>query len=207
MSFILEALKKAESERLRGAVPDLHHMPVTALPSHQQRSLFFSPLFWIVITLGLGVLLAIVYFTSTTMMAPASAALSSPTAANVAPAVQTQIPRAPSMPSMASTPLTPVRRAPSPPAPPSTVSNAEVVLPVPTPLPLRNELPANIQQSIPQFVVGGYIYADRAEDRSVILNQKLRHEGELVAPDLVLEKMTRSGMVFNFRGQHFVQSY
>ncbi len=194
MSFILEALKKAESERLRGAVPDLHHMPVTALPSSQQRSIFFSPLFWIVITLGLGVLLAIVYFTSRA-------------AANVAPAVQTQIPRAPSIPSMASTQRTPVRRAPPTSAPPSTIPNPEVAMPTSTSLPLRNELPAHIQQSIPQFIVGGYIYADKAEDRSVILNQKLRHEGELVAPDLVLEKMTRSGMVFRFRGQHFVQSY
>ena len=69
------------------------------------------------------------------------------------------------------------------------------------------DLPEAVQRTIPPISVGGYIYAAKPAGRSVLINKKLVREGDQVAPDLVLERMTPNGMVFNFRGTRFRTSY
>lgn len=69
------------------------------------------------------------------------------------------------------------------------------------------ELPQDIQSQIPPLTVNGYIYSDKPAERTVLINQRLLREGEQVAPDLRLEKLTPSGMVLNFRGHRYRTSY
>jgi general secretion pathway protein B len=65
------------------------------------------------------------------------------------------------------------------------------------------DLPQNIQAELPAIVVNGYIYAKTPSDRSVLMNQKLLHEGDQVAPGLVLEKMLPKAAILNYRGYRF----
>jgi general secretion pathway protein B len=58
MSYILEALRRAESERERKrGVPGLHAQPVPTSAADDGRSPRFKPWWWVVIGLGAGVLL------------------------------------------------------------------------------------------------------------------------------------------------------
>jgi general secretion pathway protein B len=74
-------------------------------------------------------------------------------------------------------------------------------------VPTLQELPASVQQSLPALTIGGYIYAERPADRSVIINQKLLREGDQVVPGLILEKMTPKEMQLNYRGQRYRAPY
>ena len=65
------------------------------------------------------------------------------------------------------------------------------------------DLPQNIQAELPAIVVNGYIYAKTPSDRSVLMNQKLLHEGDQVAPGLVLEKMLPKGAILSYKGYRY----
>jgi general secretion pathway protein B len=69
------------------------------------------------------------------------------------------------------------------------------------------DLPANIQRELPQVSVNGYIYAKNPLDRSVLINKRLLHEGDTIAPDLLLEKMTPKGAILNFKGYRYRISF
>ncbi|MYN43372.1 GspB domain-containing protein, partial [Duganella sp. FT109W] len=65
------------------------------------------------------------------------------------------------------------------------------------------DLPEPIQRAIPPVAVGGYIYSKNAADRLLLVDKVLRHEGEEVAPGLLLEKLQPKEAVFNFRGYRY----
>jgi general secretion pathway protein B len=223
MSYILDALKKAEHERQLGAVPHLHApASVTALPvnTHTPRS---------IMALLVGLVLAVVILALLIWLRPWSSdsvyTLTIRTAkadlsgqpAPVAPALMRVAPplRAPPV-ETASVQALPAAQPAKVPAPPAQVPAPPRPLPAPAVAPPQTageslaalrELPEKIQQQIPPLTVSGYIYADQPADRSVIINSKFIREGDPVAPDLVLEKLTPSGMILNFRGYRYRTSY
>jgi general secretion pathway protein B len=69
------------------------------------------------------------------------------------------------------------------------------------------DLPEPIQRSIPPVTVGGYIYSKNAADRLLLIDKILRHEGEEVAPGLILEKLQPKEAVFNFKGYRYRVPY
>jgi general secretion pathway protein B len=75
------------------------------------------------------------------------------------------------------------------------------------PLAGLRDLPEHIQKEMPAMLINGYIYANRPSDRSMIINNKLMHEGEQVAPGLTLEKMLPREAVMNYRGYRYRVSY
>jgi len=54
---------------------------------------------------------------------------------------------------------------------------------------------------------GGYMYSSNPSDRLLIVDKALRHEGEEVAPGLVLEKLLPRAAVMNFRGTRYRVAY
>lgn len=74
-------------------------------------------------------------------------------------------------------------------------------------LPSLRELPGSLQQQIPTLAMGGYIYSKNPADRLLLVDKVLRHEGEEVAPGLVLEKLQPKSAVFNFRGTRYRVPY
>ena len=69
------------------------------------------------------------------------------------------------------------------------------------------DLPAAIQRELPPVTITGYLYARNPADRSAVINKKLLHEGESIAPDLVLDKLTPKGAVLNYKGYRYRISY
>lgn len=70
-------------------------------------------------------------------------------------------------------------------------------------LPYARDLPEPIQRSIPTVAMGGYMYSRNPADRLLLVDKVLRHEGEEVAPGLVLDKLLPKAAVFSFRGYRY----
>lgn len=218
MSYILEALKKAQAERARGAVPGVDAQPVPTI-QHQPAVARGA---WIAATLALLAAGALVYWQGPwTSPAPVArvidtpAAQPAPTVAQPAPAApQPEPPKASPSPKVATvpTPVTPkpVRKLGEP-MPGETVPAAAVAAAAPAPAPERiallQDLPAQIQREIPALAVNGYIYASNPSDRSVLINNRLRREGDVLADGFILEKLLPREMVLNYRGYRYRMSY
>jgi general secretion pathway protein B len=70
-------------------------------------------------------------------------------------------------------------------------------------LPLMQQLPDAVQREIPRVAFGGYMYSANPADRLLLVDRALRHEGEEVAPGLVLEKLLPKAAVMNYRGMRY----
>ncbi|GAB3415734.1 hypothetical protein GCM10027318_32390 [Massilia agilis] len=70
-------------------------------------------------------------------------------------------------------------------------------------LPTLNGLPDAVRRDVPKVAFGGYMYSPNPADRLVLVDKTLRHEGEEVAPGLMLEKLLPKGAVLNFRGYRY----
>jgi general secretion pathway protein B len=65
------------------------------------------------------------------------------------------------------------------------------------------ELPEPIRRELPKVAFGGYMYSPNPADRLVLVDKTLRHEGEEVAPGLVLEKLLPKSAVLVYRGYRY----
>ena len=73
--------------------------------------------------------------------------------------------------------------------------------------PTLRELPDNIQREVPTVAIGGYIYSKNPEDRLLLVDKTLRHEGEEVAPGLTLEKLLPKAAVMRYKGYRYRVPY
>jgi general secretion pathway protein B len=244
MSYILEALKKAQAERQLGNAPTIHAPQAEAVQPGVAASR--KPLY---IGLGAGALVVALGGLLVWQRAPAPAAMPP-----LAAAVPAAVPAAPSAtagsasntlevsapPAAAEPPPRPAhvaeaaaRPAPAAMAPPapataapaaaataavpapraaavSTPAPAPVPAPSPSPedsLPYLHQLPDTIQRDVPRVSFGGYMYSANPADRLLLVDKALRHEGEEVAPGLVLEKLLPKAAVMNFRGVRYRVAY
>jgi len=245
MSYILEALKKAQAERQLGNAPTLH--AAQAVPALQpEAATSRKPLF---VGLGAGALVvvlgAVFLWRAGPAPAPAPAApvALAPSAPAAAPApaspavaqaasnsLEVSAPPPPPQPVHAPQP----RVADAAPAPARAVAPvapaAQVRMPAPVPaapartatpapvpaapataaedsLPYLQQLPESVQSGIPRVAFGGYMYSANPADRLLLVDKALRHEGEEVAPGLVLEKLLPRAAVMNYRGVRYRVAY
>ncbi len=61
MSYILDALRRADAERERGAVPSLHAQQYASLPSDEEPRRGPKPLVWVVIALSAALIAALAW--------------------------------------------------------------------------------------------------------------------------------------------------
>jgi len=210
MSYILDALRKAEAERERGSVPGIHAQP--AFAGARPGGAPARSRLWLVVV-ALGVLLAIVVAVVLYLLlargsaseqaarpvAPASAAVAAaavpiaPAASTLAPAVATPVPPAPP----------PVRKARAASAPPAVSAKASATAPTAKTderVYALNELPDDIRRQLPPTLsVGGSMYSPKAADRLVIINGQVLHEGDQLAPDLVVQQIKLKSAVLAFK--------
>ena len=217
MSYILEALKKAQSERQLGTAPTIHTMPIpTASGERDPR----ERLPWLVAA-G-GVLLALAAGLMWWRQGAAPAAPAAPAVLEVtqapAPAV---IVVPPSPPPAAAVPVpvqVPVQVAAAPPAvQPKPAPPPKPVAPAPARdgataapeenLPFLAQLPEQVQRELPKLAFGGYMYSKNPADRLLLIDNVLRHEGQEVAPGLVLEQLQPRAAVMNYRGTRYRVAY
>jgi len=170
MSYILEALKKAQAERQLGNAPTLHAaQPVVSALAASAASR--KPL---LVGLGAGAL----------VVAAGAVFL---WCAGPAPAPATRVAA-----------VVPVSAPPAAGSPAAAPEDS---------LPYLQQLPEPVQREVPRVAFGGYMYSANPADRLLLVDKVLRHEGEEVAPGLILEKLLPRAAVMNYRGVRYRVSY
>ena len=218
MSYILEALRRAEAERQRGAVPGLHGPAPAGLGAGAAmagRPGLPWPAGALIGALG-AVLLVLLLGLA---WAAGAGAWLRPAAVGVAVVpIPTPTPTPtptfppPPLPAPVPAPATTTAPAPAPalatgaaalPARPASTAPLRPPPAVPARLPSWAELPEAQRRQIGSLVVGGAMHADQAALRMVILNGQVFHEGDLAGPELLVQQIRLRSVVLSHRGQRF----
>jgi general secretion pathway protein B len=228
MSYILDALKKAETERALGSIPGLHAQvaanPLPA-PGFGRRRRFRMLALPLAIAFMLALLALAWYRQPAPVIAVAPPPLPAATPATAPNPVATTAPM--TVPAPVATPAPMASAAPVAARAANHTGIAKAPKPVPAAEPLKlkksaspassaatdeplltlRELPEPIQHEIPALTVGGYIYSDNRAERSLLINNKLLREGDEVAAGLRLEKMMPTAAVLNYKGYRYRITY
>jgi general secretion pathway protein B len=213
MSYVLEALRRAEAQRQRGRVPGLEAQPLappapTAAPTAPGR--------WPLLA-GAGLLLlagaggAWLWLAAS---APDRTPAAGPTPVPAAPPVLPTTPATDPAPPPAGVarvqpPAAPALR-PLPPAPapvdektaarPGPMAGPKAGPGVATGRALRpQELPEPDRRQFPALAFGGAIDSPQPEARMLVINGQVWREGEQPAPGLLLERITLRSATFRWR--------
>jgi general secretion pathway protein B len=190
MSYILDALRKSDQQRQRGASPTLL-APQAAAVVPRRRVSRSHVLLTAVVLVGAGIVIGALRPWQTEQTAPATQA-----AAMNAPASSPRPSPVPVQPQMArkSEPQVPARK-PAPAAQPNRPDEEKVLT--------IAELPLSIQREIPAMSISVHAYARASKDRLVSINDRVLREGDYLAPGLRLEQITPKGMILRFKGYRF----
>ncbi len=229
MSYILDALRKADAQRERDPARGIHAQPVHASPperpSHQNRFLL-----WGAAAIGAGLLAVAAWQLAGPAALPVAVAVAPAGVATVvavtppAPALRMTLPVPTVAPGAPATEVLPA--APPPPLP--------VRTPAPTAAPLRdapklaaltgssapapapaasdrvlsvNELPADVQRELPKMAISGGVYSANPAQRMLIVNGQVLGEGAEAAPGVLLEQIRARTAVLSFRGYRYGVAY
>ena len=225
MSYILDALKKSDQQRQRGATPTLQVAQVTVAAPKRPIIIYYGLL--AAVLLGAGIVIGwlrpwqpeqplhetepIAAPAPLTTLAPLTAPpempskksqeFPAPNLTRAGPAVPVAGAMKPSNPTLVSS--APIAAVPMPDKsmPEKSASIAEdaqeqKAIPV-------NELPLQIQQEIPAMTVQLHSYSSKPGERFVYINSSKLREGESLMPGLRLEQITPDGMIFSYKGYRF----
>ena len=70
-------------------------------------------------------------------------------------------------------------------------------------IPLFGALPQSLRQRLPELSISFLAYSRKPPERIVSINGRILREGQTIADDLTLEKITSAGAVLNYRGDRF----
>jgi general secretion pathway protein B len=70
-----------------------------------------------------------------------------------------------------------------------------------------NELPDDIRRQLPAIAVGGSMYSASKADRLLIINGQVLHEGDAIAPGLMLEQIRLKAAVLAFKGYRYAIAF
>lgn len=210
MSYILDALRRADSERERGSVPGIHAQPVP-VPSPQDLARQGTPPWlWIVLGLAFGLLVPLGWW----LLGP-DAPAAAPTSATAPPSIpvapEPVAPQAP--PPVAALPA-PIERRPTT----SELASAERKAAAPTPaaasgaasaprVVARHELPEEIRRQLPPVAVSGSMFSPDPASRFLIINGQVVHEKGELGPDHMLVQIKLRAAVLRFKGQLYEITY
>ena len=219
MSYILDALRRADAERQQGGVPGLH------TPASSQAALPAPPSQWLLWCGAAALLLmlagALAWWWTRPALVVVNAVAAPSTAPSTLPSARpATAPAAVDLPPPATAAPLPivVSAAPVPAAVPTAVPTAmptamptavpeavrtapaSAALPAPAArtVPLQ-QLTSDSRRELPPLVVGGSVWSDSAASRFVILDGQVLREGETVAPGLVLERIQPKSVLLRWR--------
>ncbi|RYF16395.1 MAG: hypothetical protein EOO30_11105 [Comamonadaceae bacterium] len=193
MSYILDALRKADAERERDPARGIHAQPATPADARTGRA---TPGWvWAGAALFGAVLAGFIAWPEEPRPVAAAAPLEAPAPL---PAV------------------VPVATAVSPPAPaplPTLVVARPVsVAPTPAAAPPDRilafaDLPADVQRELPKLVISGGVHSDNAAQRMLVVGGQVVNEGAELAPGVVLEQIRARNAVLRYRGYRYSVAY
>jgi general secretion pathway protein B len=230
VSYILDALRRADAERERGSVPSLHAQPAPPAESREAEVRRVRPSLWLVGGLSLALLASLAWQFVGRDAAPPSPGPTVPSSTPARAEPLDPVPPAPAAEGArrsAGTALPPVPATPPPNAPVQTTPAARVPAatpgrsPTPAPaasaapvapaaearIPTQAELPEEIRRQLPALSVGGSIYSNHAASRFLIVNGQIFHEKDRLMPGLVLEQIKLKSAVLNYKGQRYSIAY
>jgi hypothetical protein len=70
-------------------------------------------------------------------------------------------------------------------------------------IPLIQDLPSSVRQSLPQVKLVGHVYSKDASKRMIIINSRICREGDLIEDQFRLEQILRDGVVLRYREIRF----
>jgi general secretion pathway protein B len=218
MSYILDALKRADAERERGHVPGLHSQSAAML-SATSRKVPHKPSRRAQATAAAVLLLtaaaAFWWWSGTDLPAPAvpgpASAPEAPPADAPPPPVLTAPVAAPAPPPAPVLPILapPVPASPAARTPVEAAGPAAIAAPAPAsatgPDSVRppSDLPPEVRAALPKLSVSGATYSANPEHRMLIVNGQVVREGQTIEPGLVLETISSRSAVFNHNGTRF----
>ena len=228
MSYILDALKKADAERERNAVPGLHAQAAAGADDEARHA--GGALTWLA-GAALVVLAALAAWwwmgRSTSpegpvpMAANTPAVVVSPPAQPAAPPIAVPAPVVVPAPATAAAPMPPPTAQPATPpkvyvppapavtppvaaAPPTTATaTAAPASAVDGRIPQLAELSPDLRRQLPPLAVGGSVYSAKPASRMVILNGQVLREGDSVIEGLVVERIGLKSSILSLRGTRF----
>ncbi len=215
MSYILDALKKSEAERLRRDTPGFADVPQQARAARTPRWI------WLVGALLLVNAIVVSALLLRPREAPPAAQDGAAAAAAVdfpAAAVRADAPPAAASAPPASSITTPGadrgKRSPAAPAadpgrPPPAVRPAAPVAPAPPPAPATlprtfMELRADGTLSLPDLHLDIHVYSSRPAERFVFVNMSKYREQESLAEGPLVREINAEGVILEYRGTVFL---
>jgi general secretion pathway protein B len=202
MSYILDALKKSDQQRQRGATPTLPSAQATTAVAKQSSSVFYGVLAAVLLCAGI----AIGWLHPWQAEQPVPAA--EPFAARPASpsSNQASLPPRPEQSEFAAKPeqkvtapnLLPAAQTilPKEPASSATTDQEQKATPY-------AELPLAIQQEIPEMKVQLHSYSNKSVNSIVSINSRMLKEGDSLVPGLRLERITPDGVILSYKGYRF----
>ena len=213
MSYILDALRRADAERERDPARGIHAQPGAGLPANVQARV--PAWAWAAggcVVVAAAGLLAWPRQAPTVPSAPAPAIAMRPNVSVAVPVAAAVQPPAP--PPQAAKPvpvpvaLAPVARVPEAPAKAASAAPAPAA-PVVAADRVFNiaELPADVQSQLPKLAISGGVHSDNAAQRMLIVGGQVVNEGAELAPGVVLEQIRARTAVLRFRGYRYSVGY
>ena len=206
MSFILDALKKSETERQQQGPSDFVNIPSGSESPRAPRWLWALG---VLLAVNLGVLLVVLLRNDTAEVVPATAQVSSTRqepAAGASFSEQIREAREREAASQTST-----AAAPEPVAEP--VAETPAAAPArPRPqsgftlaaLPTADELVANGQLQMAALHLDIHVYSDEPAERFVFINMVRHREKSRLAEGPVVQEITPEGVILDYRGTRFL---
>ena len=203
MSYILDALRKADAQRERDPARGIHAQPARAAMGQGPQRAGHAPWIWAAAAAGVAVLAAGGWYLFRDGPAPAQA-----TVHPAAVAVEAARPA-----------LAPPPAAPSVPAP---VVAAQAVMPPPVvvappvqaaalpaaPPPAAAAAPvAGLPADAPKLAISGGVYSADKAQRMLIVNGQVVREGADVGSGVTLEEIKPKTAVLRFRGARYSVGY
>ena len=203
MSYILDALRKADAQRERDPGRGIHAQSVPPLAPAPAAGL--APRHWLWVGLAFFALFLAGGAWRLSAPEPAPPALA-PVSARVSQSVSIAAPANEVLPAAPA----PTREVPklvaASPIPAAAVPVAAPVVASGRVLSV-DELPAEIQRELPKLAISGGVYSETAAQRMLIVNGQVFNEGALLGTGLVLEQIRAKTAVLSYRGYRYALSY
>ncbi len=236
MSYILDALRKADAERERDPARGIHAQPLAGVEPPEQRPSSVKGA-WMAAAAVLAAWAAYGFWSheaappvvavvpAPQVAAPTVLVAPAPAPANVvmppAPPMVVPVVAPPAVPNKAApVPLasatdsartTPAKAGVVKGAAPATVAVAPAAAAPDQPAASRvfalAELPADVQRELPKFAITGGVHSDNVAQRMLIVGGQVLNEGSEVAPGVVLEQIRARTAVLRFRSYRFSVGY
>ena len=228
MSYILDALRRADAERDRGEVPSLHTQQYGALPGDDEGRdrplLLIGAIVFLVLALGSA--LAWHFWGSADTARPAAQGAVQPApipppALPVSPPMPLPAPLAASAPTSGASQPVPGATAASTPAARHEIKHLPRASAASAPDTRRanrsaapaasapasggglGTLPDAMRRELPPLSFGGASFSKDAASRMVIFNGRVFHEGDTLAPQLVLEQIKPKSALLSYKGYRY----